>query len=86
MMIHVVDSGARWLHRVGGISALTVGVAYIAIIALYVHIGPPPSSVAGYQRVMQLALRLATKKSPRLMWPSRKPVTLYRVAHVFIGF
>ena len=36
------DSG--WLYRVGGISALVLGAAYVAIIPLYAHVGAPPNS------------------------------------------
>src|SRR6266487_6697567 len=43
MMVNAVDPEGKWLYRVGGISALTLGIAYIAIIALYVPIGAPPS-------------------------------------------
>jgi hypothetical protein len=39
----VVDSGSKRLYRVGGVSALVLGFAYVAIIALYVPVGPPPS-------------------------------------------
>lgn len=31
-----------WLFRVGGIAALTTGIAYIVIIALYASVGVPP--------------------------------------------
>jgi hypothetical protein len=45
MRIGAVDADGRWLYRAGGISALSLGVAYILIIALYVRIGAPPSGV-----------------------------------------
>lgn len=45
MRIDAVDADGRWLYRAGGISALSLGVAYILIIALYVRIGAPPSGV-----------------------------------------
>ena len=36
------DPEGRWLYRVGGISAVLLGLAYVAIIALYVPAGAPP--------------------------------------------
>jgi hypothetical protein len=38
------SNDSTWLYRVGGISALVLGAAYIAIIPLYAHVGAPPSS------------------------------------------
>src|SRR6266545_4143347 len=38
-----VDPDGKWLYRVGGISALVLGVAYIVIFPLYAHVGAPPS-------------------------------------------
>ena len=43
MMVNSVDQDGNWLYRVGGISALVLGVAYIIIIVLYVPLGAPPS-------------------------------------------
>jgi len=43
MMVDTVDSEGQWLYRVGGISALVLGMAYILIIVLYVLVGAPPS-------------------------------------------
>ncbi|MGO8949788.1 MAG: hypothetical protein ACLQUY_19470 [Ktedonobacterales bacterium] len=43
MMVNVVDPDGKWLYRVGGISALLLGIAYIITIALYAHVGAPPS-------------------------------------------
>lgn len=43
MMVNVVDPDGKWLYRVGGISAIVLGMAYIVIIALYVPMGAPPS-------------------------------------------
>ena len=42
-MVDAVDADGRWLYRMGGISALVLGVAYIVTIPLYAHVGPPPS-------------------------------------------
>jgi hypothetical protein len=44
-MLNAIDRDGSWLYRAGGISALALGIAYIVIIALYVHIGAPPSGV-----------------------------------------
>jgi len=43
MVVNAVDPDGKWLYRVGGISALVLGIAYIIIIALYVPMGAPPS-------------------------------------------
>lgn len=43
MTIRAVDPDAKWLYRVGGISALVLGIAYIIIIGLYIPVGAPPS-------------------------------------------
>src|SRR5664279_3968868 len=45
MMISAVVPDGKWLYRVGGISAIAMGIAYIVLIALYVPMGAPPSSV-----------------------------------------
>jgi hypothetical protein len=44
-MANTVDPDGKWLYRVGGISALILGIGYIIIIALYVPMGAPPSGV-----------------------------------------
>jgi hypothetical protein len=46
------DPDSRWLYRVGGISALVLGAAYIAIIPLYAHVGAPPSSGEAWLRYL----------------------------------
>ena len=43
MMVNAVDPDGKWLYRVGGISALVLGIAYIITIGLYVPVGAPPS-------------------------------------------
>jgi hypothetical protein len=43
-MTHPVDPDWSWLYRVGGISAVVLGIGYIVIIPLYVSAGAPPSS------------------------------------------
>lgn len=37
-----IDPEGKWLYKVGGTSALAFGIAYVAIIALYIPIGAPP--------------------------------------------
>src|SRR5229473_5722975 len=44
MTVNLVDPEGEWLYRVGGISALVIGVAYIVIIPLFAHVGGAPSS------------------------------------------
>jgi len=35
-----VDSDWKWLYRVGGLSALVIGIVYLITIALYIPMGP----------------------------------------------
>jgi hypothetical protein len=44
MMVNEVDPTGKWSYRVGGVSALALGISYIIMIALYVPAGTPPSS------------------------------------------
>jgi len=53
MKVIGVDPVGRWLYRVGGISALVFGIAYIVIIALYIPMGAPPSGAES--RLMYMA-------------------------------
>src|SRR5262245_53460649 len=53
MAVTAVDPDGTWLYRVGGISALLVGIAYIITIPLYVQVGAPPSG--GEARLQYLA-------------------------------
>jgi hypothetical protein len=48
MMVNAVDPDGKWLYRVGGISAIVFGIAYIVIIALYVPMGARPSGVEAW--------------------------------------
>jgi hypothetical protein len=43
MMGDAVDPDGNWLYRVGGISALVLGLGYILTIPLYAFVGAPPS-------------------------------------------
>ena len=40
-----IDQDRGLLYRAGGISAVSLGIAYIAIIALYVRTGVPPGAI-----------------------------------------
>jgi hypothetical protein len=51
-MADAVDPEGRWLYRVGGVSALVLGVAYIVTIPLYAHVGPPPSGGEAWLRYL----------------------------------
>jgi hypothetical protein len=39
---HAVDADTQHVYRLGGMSAIGVGVGYVLIIPLYVSVGPPP--------------------------------------------
>jgi hypothetical protein len=43
MMVNAVDPDGRWLYRVGGISALLLGLGYLITIPLYASVGAAPS-------------------------------------------
>jgi Domain of unknown function (DUF4386) len=53
MMVHAVDPDGKRLYRVGGISALLLGLGYIITIPLYVQAGAMPSG--GEARLQYLA-------------------------------
>ena len=57
MMVDAVDPNAKWLYRVGGISALAVGLGYIIIIPLYLMAGVLPSG--GEAKLSYLAVKTA---------------------------
>src|SRR5215475_9128034 len=57
MMAHAVDPDGNWMYRVGGISALLLGIAYIITIPLYAYAGAPPSG--GEARLQYLAGKTA---------------------------
>jgi hypothetical protein len=37
------DADARWLYRVGGASAVALGLGYLITIPLFAHVGAPPT-------------------------------------------
>jgi hypothetical protein len=41
--VHAANVDDRWSYKVGGISALAIGVAYVVIILLYARVGAPPT-------------------------------------------
>jgi len=43
MTANVVEPAGNWMYRVGGISALVIGVGYIIIFPLFARVGGPPS-------------------------------------------
>jgi hypothetical protein len=43
MTVNAVDPDGKSLYRVGGISALALGIAYIIIFPFFAHVGAPPS-------------------------------------------
>jgi len=44
MTVNAIDPDGKWLYRVGGISALVIGIAYITIFPLFAHVGGAPPS------------------------------------------
>ncbi|SRR6266700_3780911 len=39
MTVSVIEPDGKWLYRVGGISALVIGIGYIIISPLFAHVG-----------------------------------------------
>ena len=48
-----VDPNAKWLYRVGGISALLLGIAYVVIFPLFARVGAPPSSGEAWLKYLE---------------------------------
>lgn len=42
-----IDPEDAWMHRVGGVSALVLGIAYVITIGLYASVGAPPNAEGG---------------------------------------
>src|SRR5687767_797751 len=55
MMVGEIDSNEKWLYRVGGISAIVLGIGYFIIIALYIPAGGPPPGSSVEARLIYLA-------------------------------
>ncbi len=41
--LNLVDPDGKWFYRVGGISALVIGLSYITIFPLFARVGAPPT-------------------------------------------
>lgn len=52
-VVNAVHPDEKWPYRVGGISALTLGIAYIIIIPLFAHVGAPPTGGAAWLKYLQ---------------------------------
>jgi hypothetical protein len=50
----------RWLYRVGGASALMLGLGYLAIFPLYAQVGAPPTAADGEVWLTYLAGKTGT--------------------------
>ena len=48
MLATAVDPDGKWLYRVGGASALLLGIGYIVIFPLYASVGAPPSGAEAW--------------------------------------
>ena len=55
MTVNEVYSNEKWLYRVGGISAIVLGMGYYIIIALYIPAGGPPPGSDVEARLIYLA-------------------------------
>jgi hypothetical protein len=55
VMVGEIDSNEKWLYRVGGISAIVLGMGYFIIIALYIPAGGPPPDSSVEERLIYLA-------------------------------
>ena len=42
MLVNTIPLNGKWMYRIGSIAALAIGIAYLAIIALYAAVGVPP--------------------------------------------
>ncbi len=47
-MPSIVESDERWLYRVGGVSAIVLGLGYLAIFPLFAKVGAPPATGEGW--------------------------------------
>jgi hypothetical protein len=47
-MVNPINPDGKLLYRVGGISALAIGIAYLIIFPLFAHVGAPPGRVARF--------------------------------------
>ena len=47
------NADERWLHRVGSISAIVIGISYIAILPLFARVGVPPAGGEAWLKYLQ---------------------------------
>lgn len=47
------NADERWLHRAGAISALVIGICYVAILPLFARVGVPPTSGEVWLKYLQ---------------------------------
>lgn len=47
-LVNAVDPDGKWLYQAGGLSAILFGIAYLAIIGLYVPLGARPSGAEAW--------------------------------------
>jgi hypothetical protein len=50
--VNAADTDEKWLYRVGGISGLVLGAAYITIFPLYAHVGAPPTGAEAWLKYL----------------------------------
>ncbi len=53
MNVNGPDPAGKWHNRVGGICALLLGVAYLAIIPLFAHVGAPPTGGEAWLKYLE---------------------------------
>src|SRR5438128_7208971 len=53
MNVNGPDPAGKWPNRVGGICALLLGVAYVAIIPLFAHVGAPPTGGEAWLKYLE---------------------------------
>ena len=52
-MVNAAHPDEKWLYRVGGISALTLGITYLVVIPLFAHVGAPPTGGEVWLKYLQ---------------------------------
>jgi len=55
LRVGAIKPETRWSHRVGGLSALAIGLAYLVIVALYARVGAPPTGGQAWLEYLTLA-------------------------------
>ena len=80
-MVNAAHPDEKWLYRVGGISALTLGIAYIIIIPLFAHVGAPPTGGRGLAQVPPRENH-GLVDDPFALCPHRLPLPSCRVSAI----